>query len=377
LKFGLGNEAGLIGLTNVQVTLTMNALSQMWSHSPTATNTLATVVGSFSANPTLLQTYITPQLVPAVPAQIMYPYFKTEYVVTQGSAVTAGSSTSLASTNIVWPTIPKVAYLYVRQRTATRDFTSSDSFAVINSVSIQFNNMPGILASASQQDLYTIAVSNGCQLSWPEWTLYRGSVLPIVFGKDIGLDAIESAGLAGNYQFQVLINYTNSSAVTTTFDLYIVYIQEGLLSISQGNVLPVIGVISPKDILDSKDSPFMEYRDAASYWGGDFFGSLKNYLGRAVQAAQSAVPYIEKALPYVTKYAPHALKLLGVGAGKNKKRKSSEMRGGDIDDLATQGSLGPRSTMSLSSELEREYSKAADSLSGDTVTMSRSEMLSR
>lgn len=362
LKFGPGSEAGLIGLTSVQLTLTMNSLSQMWSHATTG-NTFTSISFAFSSAPQLLQTYITPQLIPAIPRQIMYPYFKTEFSVTQGASLTAGSSTSMMTSNIIWPSIPKVAYLYVRQRTSTRDYTTPDSFGVINSVAIQFNNMSGILSNATQQDLYNIAISNGCQLSWPAWSKYRGSVLPIVFGKDVGLDAIEAPGLGGNYSFTATINYSNPSSSTVTYDLYIVYIQEGIITITEGNVLPQVSVISPKDILDSKESPFMEYKDAATAWGGDFFGSLKNYLGKFVQGAQAAVPYIEKALPYVSKYAPHALKLLGVGRGASPHTPTHAY--GNLREPLEENYEG--------SGKKRKYSSHGQ---GETQSMTRSQMLS-
>jgi hypothetical protein len=360
LKFGPGSEAGLIGLTSVQLTLTLLSLSRMWSHATTG-NTFTSVSFVFSAAPQLLQTYITPQLIPAIPRQIMYPYFKTEFSITQGALLAGQASTSMMTSNIIWPSIPKVAYLYIRERTANRDYTKADSFAVINSVAIQFNNMSGILANASQQDLYNIAISNGCQLSWPAWTQYRGSVLPVVFGKDVGLDAIEAPGLGGNYSFTATINYSNpnpTGSAALQYDMYVVFIQEGIITITEGNVLPQVSVISPKDILDSKESPFIEYKEAANAWGGDFFGSLKNYLGKFVQGAQAAVPYIEKALPYVTQYAPHALKLLGVGKGK-KRRFPESVTKGDQEE----------SSMSLTEEdVDRALFKP-------TINMSRSQML--
>jgi hypothetical protein len=237
---------------------------------------------------------------------------------------------------------------------------TSDSWAGITNVSINFNNKSSLLASATQQDLHKISVQNGSQLSWPAWSVYRGSVLPIMFAKDIGLDEIEAPGLTGQYQFQPTVTFTNINLTQTIqYDLYVVYIQEGICTIAEGNCIPQIGVISPLDIASSATSPFVEYKEAERMWGGgDFFGNLRSFLGKAVEGVKSVA---KEALPYVKQYGPAVAKAL-IGVGKGKKRKMSESRAlGDYDEAID--------------NLTHEVQEVAAYQSVPSVTVSRSQML--
>jgi hypothetical protein len=373
IKFGPGLESGFIGITNVTVALTMNPLQRMWSSANTTLS--GPPVFTFYQSPQMLFTYITPQLVPAVPKQIMYPYYKVEYILTPGPTLSPGQSASISGTSIQWPSIPKAAIIFAAITQSQRSYLTSDSWAAINSVTINFNNMSSLLASATQQDLYKISVGNGSQLPWGAWSQYRGSVLPIMFGKDIGLDAIEAPGLGGQYQFQPTVNITNVNLTQTfQYDLYVVYIQEGICTIAEGNCIPQIGVISPLDIASSVNSPFMDYKEAERMWGGsDFFGSLRSYLGRFVEGVQKAVPYVEKALPYVKKYGPSIAKAL-IGVGKGKKRK-------DVDPSEEENALNTsREELNYDEAIDRlgdEIKEVAAYDSQPSVTMSRLQMLNR
>ena len=99
---------------------------------------------------------------------------------------------------------------------------TTDTFAQINTVSITWDNRNGLLASALSTDLYTMSVKNGLQDSFPAWAQYSGSVLCVEMGSDIGLLDGQAPGMAGQFQLNVQCNYTNISAASINYQLYVV-----------------------------------------------------------------------------------------------------------------------------------------------------------
>ena len=97
---------------------------------------------------------------------------------------------------------------------------------------------------------------------------------------------MEAPGKLGQYQLQVTVQATNISNRMITPTLYLVPILEGVFCIpSHGRALINIGVITSQDILDSKNSPWLNYNDVENVSGGDFFSGIKSFFSDKVLPA--------------------------------------------------------------------------------------------
>jgi hypothetical protein len=184
------------------------------------------------------------------------------------------------------PAIPKRVIVFARQQDPDLTYSSSDVFAGITNLNVKFEVRDGRLASANQQQLYNMSVKNGLKMSWPEFSKYKGSVVAFDFPRDIGLEPVQAPGLMGSFNFQITnATITNLSNSSKTFALYMVIIDEGLVTLEAGRCLTQVGVLTPKDILNVDRSSRIsqnELNPKSNLYGGDFWGTLKSFIPDAV-----------------------------------------------------------------------------------------------
>jgi hypothetical protein len=180
----------------------------------------------------------------------------------------------------------------------------------VKNISLQFENYQGLLSSCSQQDLYQICKSNGITLDYPSFVNYRGGVLCLDLGKDIGLEEPYWApGLKGQFNFRADITFQNtSSKAFVQPNLYISTLSEGTCILSPNTCAITLGNLTADVVADAKSSKANEMsHDALKvYEGSGFFSSLKNIVNKV------ATHPIAKSL--VSKHAPELLNVMhGVG----------------------------------------------------------------
>jgi hypothetical protein len=359
MYFGCGNASGLFNVTSMDfnITFLMNAAYRMWSLDAVSEGVQVTMQSqsvqfngfqspSFSypeTQPLMLINYITPletQILPSL-SPITYPYFELQRFPTDsGSAAPLGTPIQITANNIQLASIPNRMYIYARRR--NQDLYSSseytDTFLSILNLSIQFQNKSGLLSSANQRQLYTMAVKNGCNMNWtqfsggqvnnPNFTSMYGScggISCIEFASDIGLDSLTAPGINGQYQLQVTATVQNNSNDDTLIPtLYVVCVLEGTWTIpTRGTAIQQIGVISSQDVLDAQQNPMVSYADVQEIQGvnagGNFFSGLKKFgesLGKAIVPVLRDTRLISKTLPRLGfDQAGKASEFLGFGEG--------------------------------------------------------------
>lgn len=335
---------GLIGVLTFDFNFNFGSLSNMVCCSTAGGSTITNVTGHFTSNPLLLFTYITPKILKPINHSYVYSYYECQRYPTVFSPVAPNQTVTIQSQNIQLNSIPSSIVLLVRRQNSDQTFNTTDTFFRINSVQVNFENQTNLLASATELDLYNIARDNGCSLSWEQWhgttnvfndtsangTIIGtiGSVLKLKMGKQIGLNEIQAPGLLGTYQLQVNISCTNTNqtqTITPTF--YIITISEGTFTITNNRSFTEIGVMTKKDILDSKNAPYVDYNMLKNVYGGDFLDDISRFgsmfwnglkgvvsdIGNAVPNALSlANQSIPNALGLVSKVGP----LIGIGEGE-------------------------------------------------------------
>jgi hypothetical protein len=366
---------GFIGILTFDFNINFGNLGNMWCHSNAGGSTLTSVSGHFTSNPLLLFTYLTPKILKPIMPSYVYGYWEVQRYPTIYGAVNPNQTVQIQSQNIQLNTIPTSIILFVRRNNNDQTFNTTDTFFRINQVQVNFDNQTNLLASATELDLYNIAKSNGCSLSWEQWhgttnvfnntsangtTLGTvGSILKLKYGKQIGLTSTQSPGLLGTYQLQININVTNvnqSQAINAVF--YIVTISEGTFTITNNRAITEIGVMTKKDILDAREAPYMDYDMIKNVYGGDFLDDISRFGNTVWSGIKGVVSDIGEAIPKALRLAndsfPNALGLASkvapfVGLGEG----GCEDGGNLIGDGVVGGRMIPRSA--LKHRMRRRY----------------------
>lgn len=353
-EFGHRNASGFIGVQtlNFQFTFDPNMFYRVWSHAAVSGgNTLGNVsvsIGAPYGAPQMFFNYITPQQLMSIPKSCVYKYNIVDRYLSPPTALSAGprSTTTISSNNIQLTSIPQKLLIYARRQNSDLSFNnSSDVYAQIEALTINWNNNSGLLSGASAYDLYRMSRDNGVNISWPQWHCqvpqlggtalnyinptsvngvnggYVGSVLCVDMGKDIGLPDLECPGMLGTFQLQMNVTISNPNlSNTVNYVLYIVPLSEGTFTITNNQSIAQTGVVSKEDVLSAKQNPFIDYAEAmAPYGGGNFFGGLKDFFSGAYNKAKDVVntvsPYVKTAIDVGKQVAPY-LPLVGLGEGE-------------------------------------------------------------
>lgn len=340
------NHSAFIGLQTMDFNITMNQdLSRMWSH---ATNPN---VSNFAVSVTLQDpkahfTYITPKIDIPIGNLYSYPYYTVNRYFTQMNAsVSAGSSSQITSNNQIFASIPRKIYILIRRPNSDQTVNTTDTYCRIDSISITFDNNTGLLSTCDSFDLFNISRSNGLQLSYPEWhgnlnknlnTAQKyggvGSILCLMPGKDIGLPVDLSPGVKGQFTFSCVVNFTNLSASSITPTLEIIEVSEGVMNIVNNSIVQNVAVLSRMDVLDAKKQPGLDWNEVNFVEGGDFFGSIKDFLvNKLVPGFKKAVEIGKDVLPYVKDVVGLVRGVAGVGDERLKQRRAGVLVGGCND----------------------------------------------
>ena len=346
LVFGSEDESGLVGVQNMTFTATFGNLQRLWSHNQTNGNPLSALNVTVNSA-SLLFEYITPNPISPIPKQVSYPYFSIVSYPTKGSSSfakssgTTFSSGSLSMNSVQLTSIPRRMYIYARYDdsltqnptvSASTGPCLSDSYLALgspNPLTVTWNNNQ-FLSQATHQDLYLMSVKNGLQMSFPQFegvmdnlpgtnsgvSTGVGAILCVDFGTDIGLNPSEAPGLLGNYQLGLTCNFKNiNSQLDITPTLYVVVVYEGSFNVINGTCNHQIGVLTKEDVLKSMNAPMYSYKLAENIFGGDFFSSIKKFVGNVASGVKKAVPAVRRALPYVQKGLDVA-KQFGLGGAR-------------------------------------------------------------
>lgn len=269
-------------------------------------------------------TYITPSVATQVPRTMVFSYHNfNRYVTDNNIPLPAGASTSQVNNNIQISSIPKRIVVFVKQKRSTLTPSSTDTFARITKVSIEFMNKSSLLNSASTNQLYDMSKFNGVDASWPEWYGSSGSGIPLAVSgvgsvlvfepaSDLGLDNLGASGMTMNTQLQITVDYTNINPTNAlTFSLYILTIDDGIVTMNSGACYVQNSIVGTSDLLQLNEMP-PEYTTADAIvqdrMGGDLFGNIKSFFHKNL-------PLFKQIFDVGKQVAPIVAPLLGLGEG--------------------------------------------------------------
>lgn len=315
-EFGMG-----VGLTNVRtcdlVTNYSSNLARIFSHalSSATISSVSVALGQ----PICYQLYSSPP-VGTVPRPMTYGTEDlNRFLTTYGSAVASNSSVTLTSSNIQLNAIPKWILVYVREANANLTYASTDTAMRIDNVSINFNNISGILSSASSHDIFKASKANGLQTTWEQWwgvtanlatkVGTSGSFMKLMFGKDVTLQAGEYPGKIGAYNLSMNVTVTNvnQSASIANPTLYIITsVPQKMIIHEGGQVETILGI-------SGEEGEYQPFNHVMKHYGGSFGDFIKT-IGRYLKKSQ-LLSNMAKIIPVVGEPVSKSIANLGFGAG--------------------------------------------------------------
>jgi hypothetical protein len=298
-------DTGFIGIQTMKLILSLGGrgngalaglAGSLWSHSSSGGSVLNSAVASVVDAQTIFS-YLTPDPTMQIPKTNFYSYYQPQvFPTTTFAPVNPQASTTIQMNNIQLDAIPNRLFLFVDEVDSAHDLTKSDTYFGIENVAISFDNRDNLLANATEQDLYNIAVKNGTNLSWTQWTRDCGAVLALDFAADIPLRTLQAVGMRGSYNLRITIKTKNLSSVAKVPTLTCVVISEGVMVIDHQQVSRNIGVLDQQDVLESKYMPEVVYHASGSIYGGNFWQRVLNFGKKAVAGIKKyARPAIDAA----------------------------------------------------------------------------------
>lgn len=323
------NNQGFYGIQNMNFVFNIGSASRVWRTCNPSFQSC--VVQSFN-NSQLLFNFLTPHPSDLIPARNVVPYYELPRYLTTGlnpfgAYASATDEQVVRTQSIQLNQIPDKLIIFVRKQQSAQSNSDPDFFLTIKGISINFNNQSGILASATQQDLYRYSAENGSNQSWYEFSgganvidpasgvgrrvPTSGSMLVLEFGKDIQLvEDFYAPGSLGNFNLQMNITVENQTAVAqANCEIVVITMNSGVFVCERGTSSTYTGILTKQDVLDASGQEPYTKSDVARMVGGGFLDNLKSVAGKLLPK----LPSVAKAVlgNVDNKYAKGASEVLG------------------------------------------------------------------
>jgi len=290
------NKSGLAGINTINLVMNIDgSLKRVFStmaglatnpsaYSVSITGGNSTGLGTNASNttlftsPQLLMNFLSTQPTQLVPSRVVTPYIDYPRYISSGTSqqpLAIGASATLNSQNIQLNQLPDYFFIVVRPAMSSQTITNSASFLTINSISINLNNVSGILASATQEDLWKMSIANHSTQSWLEFSGLAsqnanatglgdvvgttGSILVLSPALNLSLSNMLSNSSIGQFNFQFSVNVTNNLGIdlngTTNPlpEILVVTANSGMFVTSMGSSSIFTGLLTKQLVLDASE----------------------------------------------------------------------------------------------------------------------------
>jgi len=306
------NKAGFYNIQNMSFQMNIGNLQRAWRHAlqksspPVIASDRSWNINVSNVqftNSQLVFTFISPHDDMKLPDRCVSPYYELpRYILTPTNQTPLGSgaSTSIASNALQLGNIPDKLVICVRKPMSAQVCQDTDSWFVINSISLQFNNVAGLCSGWTQQQLWQSSREAGSNQSWLEFSglaqsaksgavKMSGSLLVLEVGKDLALrEAFLAAGVGGSYNLQFTINVTNPYGVAVAPELVLMTMNSGVFVTDDGKSTIKLDCLSTKDVVDARNSGHgISHSAMKRIVGSGFLDSIKS-------AWKSASPFVKK-----------------------------------------------------------------------------------
>jgi hypothetical protein len=312
------NDAGLVGINNISANFNVDAsCKKVWSTSnyelpivpadglspyitsitlgapgqSTGLSNMKMLFNFLSLQPEQYAKISTKNIVP----YLDYPRFISPSTNTQ--TLIPNQTAQLTSQSLQLSQIPDLIMIAVRLPMTNQSWSYSPTFLGISNISISFNNASGLLASATQNDLYNISIRNGSSQNYESFTGVAttnnnpatpldptagkagypvnvatvGSLLVLNPVYDFSLPSYLSCSSLGQYQFQFNITVTNQYPFNITPEIVVTLVNSGVFATVQGTSTIATGILTKDLVLKTKEEnpvPALDSREYQRLVGG-------------------------------------------------------------------------------------------------------------
>jgi len=191
------------------------------------------------------------------------------------------ATSTLTSQAIQLNQIPDLILICARVPMSSQNWGDASAFLTINNLRLNFNNSSGLLASATQQDLFEMSVRNGSAQSWYEFSgisqnndqttgLIKylpttGSVLVINPSLDLSLPSYLTASSLGQFQLQFNLQVSNQFPYLVNPEICVICVNSGIFVTTQGTSAIYTGILTKDETLRTKTEKAVADIDTKSF----------------------------------------------------------------------------------------------------------------
>jgi hypothetical protein len=315
-------DTGLFGINNIQFVCNLKASMARLVRSSNTGLVISGVqfnggvAGGPFNNSTINVQFLTPSLDLPLPAKSVVPYYEfPRYLSTNLPAIPAGQSVQVQSQTIVLNMIPDYLIIYAKPNAYTQ--SQGDYYIPINRITINFDNFAGLLSAHQPHQLYQMAVHNGLEMDYNEWSGVANqrygagaSGIPVPNGRvqtvggflilrpgvDFALQAGQAPGTMGNYVLQynpTLTNFDTVNAINAgDYTLYTIAVNSGFFESMAGSSRIIKGILSEADVISAEPAGVVDSESAHRMIGHGFFSKLGSMLSKGVEIYKKTKPIV-------------------------------------------------------------------------------------
>jgi hypothetical protein len=255
----------------------------------------------------LLFNFLSTQPSDLIPVRNVLPYQEFPRYLslsTNNPALVPDAVATISSQNIQLNQIPDYFIITARVPMSQQTIANSASFLQINQISCNFNNASGLLASATQNDLWRISVANGSTQAWTEFSglatstsvagtgtgklvATTGSILILSPTQNLSLADYLSSGSIGQYLFQFNITLKNNTNATFQPEIVVVCCNSGVFTTVSGSSNIYTGLLTKQMVLDAK-----EKRDVRPVEQAVYHRMIGGKMAHSMASAIKRMPFI-------------------------------------------------------------------------------------
>ena len=337
--FNIGDASRVWRTANYQATVPATGVAQ----TPYKNTWIQSASVASISNTRLLFNFLTPHPSQLFPARNAVPYYELPRFITSSQPTASGFIPSLSSgyvpvaqtfstSSLQLNQVPDKLIIQLRNPLSTSAWGQPDAFLGIRGISINFNNQSGILASATQNDLYRFSIENGSNQSWQEFSGFAtvpdptsgmgrkiptsGSLLILEFGKDIQLtEDYYAPGSLGNFNLQINIQAYNQFPYDITPEIVLITMNSGIFVNERGTSSTYTGILTKQDCLEASAQQPVYQSSVKRMIGGGFLDSLKSVAGKVLpHLLKHGKEELGKSDHPVAKLAHSAIGAMGYGS---------------------------------------------------------------
>lgn len=274
--------------------------------------------------------YLTaPNSVLLPPRNVVSYYELPRYKSTLNGVATNGQL-NVSSPSLQLNQIPDKLIIFCRKM--NKGVNDTDSYLPIDNISLNFNNVSGLLSSEKAYSLWRMSVMSGSNQNWLEFSGQAashqatfngpcqtvptsGSMLMLDFAKCIPLsEEYYAPSSLGQFQLQFNLNCTNNTGADIAageYELVIITVNSGIYVLERGTSIGYTALLSKSEVLDASQGDYkMSYTEARRLVGG----SLKSWIKKALPiGARLAKHFLKKSDHPMAQKGAKVIEALGYG----------------------------------------------------------------